>query len=357
MGVNVLHVDDLVVTFPVGGQRGARLRAVDGVSFSVGPRETFGLIGESGSGKSTVGRAIAGLTRPEQGTITIDGHRTGDLSSRRLRALRTRFQLVFQDSSEALDPRMTARQSIAEPLRVHRRYDAGAVERLLDRVGLDAVHGDRRPHELSGGQRQRVNIARGLALQPDLLICDEVVSALDLSIQAQILNLLCELQDEAGLALLFISHDLNVVAHISDRVGVMYLGTLLEVGPTAEVVSGPLHPYTEALMSAEPEAIPGSQRRRERIVLSGEIPSILAPPSGCRFRTRCRYAQPRCAEEVPALRPIGPDRLVACHFAEDLGLIGSPGAGHQPAIDGSGPDPDPSFVTTPTAWSDQEGHP
>ena len=319
----MLHVEDLVVTFPVTRQRRARLRAVDGVSFSVGAGETFGLIGESGSGKSTVARAIAGLVRTERGSIAIDGRRIDGLSPRELRDLRLRFQLVFQDPNEALDPRMTVRRSIAEPLRVHGRYVAGAVDRALERVGLHPEHGERRPHELSGGQRQRVNIARGLALAPDLLICDEVVSALDLSIQAQILNLLCDLQAEAGLALLFISHDLNVVAHISDRVGVMYLGALLEVGPTAGVIARPQHPYTEALLSAEPQARPASQRGRERIVLSGEIPSPLNPPSGCRFRTRCRYAEPTCAEEVPALREVQPGRLVACHFAEALDLTGS----------------------------------
>ncbi|MDH3683012.1 MAG: ATP-binding cassette domain-containing protein, partial [Acidimicrobiia bacterium] len=242
-GAAMLEVRDLVVQFPVRGDRRARVHAVEGISFEIGAGETLGLIGESGSGKSTVARAISGLVKPQSGAISLDGIRLNQLSSRELRRIRGRYQMIFQDPNEALDPRMTVRASIAEPLRIQRKggraNERHVVDQLLERVGLAPDHGDRHPHELSGGQRQRVNIARALSLEPDLLLCDEVVSALDVSIQADILNLFARLQQELGLAYLFISHDLSVVAHVSGRIGVMYLGRLMELAPTDDVITKP----------------------------------------------------------------------------------------------------------------------
>lgn len=323
----LLTVKDLVVQFPVRGNRKARVHAVDGVSFEIYPKETFGLIGESGSGKSTVARAISRLVKPVSGSISLGDVRLDQLSARRLRPHRQRFQMIFQDPNEALDPRMTIRASIAEPLRIQGAGDK-AVERqkideLLERVGLTPEHGDRHPHELSGGQRQRVNIARALTLDPELLICDEVVSALDVSIQADILNLFAKLQAELDLSYLFITHDLSVVAHISDRIGVMYLGRLMEISPTEALVAKPRHPYSEALLSAEPQALPSTHRSDDRIVLQGDIPSPITPPAGCVFHTRCQYATDRCRNEVPVLRITAPNRWVACHHTDDLQLKGA----------------------------------
>ncbi|WP_219416503.1 ABC transporter ATP-binding protein [Pseudonocardia nigra] len=322
---DLLVVEDLTVRYPVHGRR-QTVKAVDGVSCSVAEGETFGLIGESGSGKSTIARAVLGLVRPTAGTISFRGMRLDRLRGREQRRMRRHYQMIFQDPHEALDPRMTVRASVAEPLRVQRRGDAGdlvaLVDALLGKAGLSAEHAQRRPHELSGGQKQRVNIARALALDPELLVCDEAVSALDVSIQADILNLLAELQREMGLAYLFISHDIGVVSHIADRVAVMYLGVIVERGPVEGVIDSPLHPYTEALLAAEPQAVPAHCRTERPAPLKGELPSPIDPPSGCRFRTRCPYAEDRCAAEVPPLRELMPGRWVACHFAESLDLRG-----------------------------------
>lgn len=324
----VLSISDLHVRFRTSGRQ--VVHAVTGVSLDIAAGETLGLIGESGSGKSTVARAVSQLLRGERaeisGDILLGSTNLNALSTRRLRSECHRMQMIFQDPHDALDPRMTVRQSIEEPLRVlgriRGRGTTDIADAALDTVGLPPAIGARRPHELSGGQRQRVNIARAMTVDPELLLCDEVVSALDVSIQADILNLLARLQDEKGLAYLFISHDLGVVATVSDRIGVMYLGRIVEVGSVDDIIDHPLHPYTEALLSAEPEALPRHLKNRNRIVLQGDIPSPISPPSGCGFRTRCRFAQPRCAEEVPQLiaRPDG--HAVACHFADELELVG-----------------------------------
>ncbi|MCU1502166.1 MAG: hypothetical protein JWM12_1520 [Ilumatobacteraceae bacterium] len=320
----LLDVRDLRVFFAIRRVH-APLRAVDGVSLQIAGGETFGLIGESGSGKSTVARAITRLVPVTGGTVALGGLRLDGLGRRELRTARRRVQMVFQDPHESLDPRMTARQSVGEPLRVAGGMSAAAIEQrvteLLGRVELHPSLGDRRPHQLSGGQKQRVNIARALAPSPELLICDEAVSALDLSVQAGVLNLLLELQRDLDLAYLFISHDLGVVAHVADRIGVMYLGRLVEVATTAALVQRPRHPYTEALLSAEPQAVPSRYRAPRAATLQGDIPSPLNPPSGCHFRTRCAYAQERCAVDDPPLRQVD-DTWVACHFAEALALRG-----------------------------------
>jgi peptide/nickel transport system ATP-binding protein/oligopeptide transport system ATP-binding protein len=329
-GSTVLDVTDLTVRFRTRGPRRAVVHAVTDVSFDLRPGETLGLIGESGSGKSTVARAVSQLLRHDgarvSGMVTLAGQRLDQLSRRELRSHRHRMQMVFQDPNDALDPRMTVGRSIAEPLRILKGRRGAELQRsvddALDAVGLPPSMGDRRPHELSGGQRQRVNVARALVLEPDVILCDEVVSALDVSIQADILALLARLQAERGLAYLFISHDLGVVASLSDRIGVMYLGRLVEVGTTAQVVAAPRHPYTEALLSAEPEALPRRLRLRNRIILEGDVPSPIDPPSGCALRTRCRYAQERCGVEVPPLTTGADGHRVACHFADELTLVG-----------------------------------
>ena len=311
----LVAAEDLHVHFRVRGQ--GVLRAVDGVSLDVAPQETLGIIGESGSGKSTLGRALVGMAKPSAGQVLHDGQDLAALRGRALRAHRREYQLVFQDPNAALDPRMSVRQSVREPLDV-----AGAGSRadrdqralaLLDRVGLTLEQAGRYPHELSGGQKQRVNIARALALSPRFLVCDEVVAALDVSIQADILNLFAALRQEFGLTSVFITHDIGVVAYVSDRIGVMYLGRLMELG-RASMLERPLHPYTRALLSAEPVLALGGQERR-RVTLQGEIPSPLHPPSGCRFRTRCPMAEERCAAEEPEWRDAGGGHYVACHFA------------------------------------------
>ena len=326
----ILAVEDLTVRFRTRGPGRAVVHAVTGATFAIDPGETLGLIGESGSGKSTVARAVSQLLRGERvrvsGAVELGGVRLDELSRRQLRRHRHRMQMIFQDPNDALDPRMTVRRSIEQPIRILRNDEqldiAATVAEALDTVGLTATMADRRPHELSGGQRQRVNIARALSVDPELILCDEVVSALDVSIQADILNLLARLQAERDLAYLFISHDLGVVASVSDRIGVMYLGRIIEVGTTEDVVSNPRHPYTEALLSAEPEALPSHLRNRNRIILEGDVPSPIDPPSGCGFRTRCRYAQDRCAAEVPVLESSADGHLVACHFADELQLSG-----------------------------------
>ena len=313
MTTPLLQAEGVQVDFQV---RGRRLQAVAGASLSVAAGESVGLVGESGCGKSTFGRALVRLVVPTAGRVRFAGDDLATMNSARLRALRRRMPIVFQDPISSLNPRRSIGDSIAEAMRyasgVMPADAAARVSQLLERVGLDPAFASRRPHALSGGQCQRVSIARCLAAEPQLLICDEAVSALDVSVQAQIVNLLQDLRRDTGLALLFISHDLAVVRHVADRVAVMYLGTVCEVAGTDGFFAAPAHPYSQALLSAVPEIDPSV--RRARITLHGEMPSALDPPSGCRFRTRCPRATTRCAVETPALRSIAPGRQVACHF-------------------------------------------
>lgn len=338
----LLRVEDLKVYYPVSGSRKSKVRAVDGVSFEVYPGETLGVIGESGSGKSTVSRAISQLVEPTAGKVWFRGESIFDLSSTKRREMRRHIQMVFQDPHASLDPRMTIWQSVCEPQRVQRVGSSDEQRQhalqLLERVGLAESHAVRYPHELSGGQKQRVSIARALALQPDLMLCDEPVSALDVALQADIMNLFAELQAEFGLAYLFITHDLSVVAHIADRIGVMYLGQFMELGSIGDVIDRPGHPYTDALIKAQPMALPSYLRTNERVHLQGDIPSPIDPPSGCRFRTRCPYAEVRCSAEIPEWREVSPGHWVACHFAGEikLGGLGSvrKSVGNQPECTG-----------------------
>jgi len=317
----ILEVQHLVKHFHLGGGLlgGKRLaiRAVDGVSFAVQPGETFGLVGESGCGKTTLGQTIIRLYDPTSGKIRFNGTDISRLDARKMRPHRRQLQMIFQDPSASLDPRMTVGSIIAEPLNifgVDRRSDrTEKVQDLLKVVGLNSYFANRYPHEFSGGQRQRIGIARALALNPKLVICDEPVSALDVSIQAQVINLLKELQREFHLTYLFIAHNLAVVAHISDRVGVMYLGKLVEIGDARAITEDPKHPYTKALISAIPIPVPG--RQRSRIILEGDVPSPANPPSGCRFHPRCPIARPNCAVDEPELLPKGERHWVACHYA------------------------------------------
>ncbi|WP_110944594.1 ABC transporter ATP-binding protein [Streptomyces niger] len=314
--VPVLEVRDLERHFPASG---GTVRAVDGVSLTIGRGEVLGLVGESGSGKSTVGRCVVRLDEPTGGSVALKGTDITHLSRRALRPLRTDMHLVFQDPSSSLDPRMTIGQIVAEPLRLHRLVPRSGlrarVEELLGQVGLRPEHADRHPHELSGGQRQRISLARALSVGPDLLIADEPTSALDVSVQASVLNLLADLQRDRGFGCLFITHDLAAVEFLADRIAVMYLGRIVEEAPTARLFAEPLHPYTQALLSAAPVPDPALQRTRERIVLSGDLPSPLAPPPGCHFHTRCPVAVDRCRTEPPALRELPQGRRVACHLA------------------------------------------
>jgi oligopeptide transport system ATP-binding protein len=320
----LLEVRDLVMHFPVGGGMLAKsagvVKAIDGVSFQIRKGETLGLVGESGCGKTTTGRCILQLERPTSGSIVFEGIDMVTLDAAELRAFRRRVQVIFQDPYSSLNPRMTVGQILEEPLKVHGLVpDKGErelrVRELLVQVGLLPQHAGRYPHQLSGGQRQRVGIARALAMEPSLIVCDEPVSALDVSIQAQIINLLEELQARLGLTFLFIAHDLSVVRHISDRVAVMYLGKIAELADRNSLYEEPLHPYTRALLSAVPIPDPKIEAKRERTVLRGEVPSPLNPPSGCVFHPRCPIAVDRCSAEVPPLREIRPGHWAACHLA------------------------------------------
>ena len=320
----ILEVRDLVMHFNVrhgllGGSAGV-VRAVDGVSFKLRRGETLGLVGESGCGKTTTGRCVLQLERPTSGAVIFEGQDLARLDPVALRAARKRVQVIFQDPYSSLNPRMTVGQIVAEPMAVHAiEPDAGAraqrVKELLARVGLLPQHAHRYPHELSGGQRQRVGIARALAMKPSLIICDEPVSALDVSIQAQIINLLADLQADFGLSYLFVAHDLAVVRHISDRIAVMYLGKIVELASREDLYNAPKHPYTRALLSAVPIPDPALEAVRERQVLKGEVPSPLNPPSGCVFHPRCPIAVERCQREVPVLRAAGAAHEAACHLA------------------------------------------
>jgi len=303
------------------------VRAVDGVSLSIEREETLGLVGESGCGKSTIGRTIMRLYNPTAGRIVLDGKDITTTSGAELRGVRRRMQMIFQDPYASLNPRMTAAGIVSEPLEIHGVDPVGGrrerVRELMATVGLDPDYGDRFPHEFSGGQRQRIGVARALALNPDLIVADEPISALDVSIQAQIINLLERLQGEFGLTYLFIAHDLSVIRHISDRIAVMYLGRIVELSGSRELYEKPLHPYTVALLSAVPIPDPAIEARRRRIILTGDVPSPVNPPSGCHFHTRCwlreRLGNPeRCVAENPVLRALSSGHKVACHFAEEV---------------------------------------
>ena len=313
----LLEVQNLVKHFIAG--RGI-VRAVDGVTFSIERGETLGLVGESGCGKTTTGRCILQLERPTSGAVLFEGRDLTTLSEAELRPVRRKVQVIFQDPYSSLNPRMTVGQMIAEPITVHNIVSGAAaraarVKDLLARVGLLPAHAQRYPHEMSGGQRQRVGIARALAMEPALIVCDEPVSALDVSIQAQIINLLEDLQSEFGLTYLFIAHDLAVVRHISDRIAVMYLGKIAEMSDRKSIYDDPRHPYTRALLSAVPIPDPELEMKRERIVLGGEVPSPLNPPAGCVFHPRCPIAVERCRHDVPLLRDLSPGHVAACHLA------------------------------------------
>jgi oligopeptide transport system ATP-binding protein len=319
----LLKVEDLVKHFPikkgvvVQREVGA-VHAVDGVSFEIYQGETLGLVGESGCGKSTTGRTILQLYRPTSGKVIYEGKNLVELKGEELRKTRRRMQMIFQDPYASLNPRMTVGQIITEPMLIHnlisQRDAQKEAERLLKLVGLNPAYTSRYPHEFSGGQRQRIGVARALSLEPALIVCDEPISALDVSIQAQVVNLLEDLQNEMGLTYLFIAHDLSMVRHISDRVAVMYLGVIVELTTRDELYDHALHPYTKALLSAVPIPDPVVEMKRQRIILTGDVPSPVNPPSGCRFRTRCPIAQQICAEQKPEFREVSPGHRVACHM-------------------------------------------
>ena len=322
----LLEARNLVKYYPIRGgimlKEVAAVKAVDGVSLHIKPGETLGLVGESGCGKTTFGRAILRLEEPTAGEVYFEGENILTYDKKQMRSLRREMQIIFQDPFSSLNPRKTVEYIVGEPLLVHgiqdRKERTAKVVDLLRVVGLSREHMRRYPHMFSGGQRQRIGVARALALNPKLIVCDEAVSALDVSIQAQVLNLLKDLQDEFGLTYLFISHDLHVVEHISDRVAVMYLGKLVEVTSSLELYKNPLHPYTQALLSASP--MPDPNLDRHRIILKGDVPSPIDPPPGCRFHTRCLYAKDVCHTDEPELREITPEHWAACHFAGQVGV-------------------------------------
>ena len=312
----LVEVNDLKQYFPIktGFGKTIPLKAVDGVSFAIKPGETLGLVGESGCGKTTVGRSLLQLYKPTGGDVIFNGEKVTD---KNIKSLRKEMQMVFQDPYSSLNPRMTVEDIIGEPLDVHKLYSSKAERRekileLMDLVGLNAEHATRYAHEFSGGQRQRIGIARALAVNPSFIVCDEPVSALDVSIQAQVINMFEDLQEKLGVAYLFIAHDLLVVHHISDRIAVMYLGKIVEIADADELNENPLHPYTESLLSAIPMPDPNMAKERKRIILEGDVPSPMNLPSGCAFRTRCRYATEQCAKECPSLTDRGNGHMVSC---------------------------------------------
>ena len=328
----LLEVEGLRKYFRTGSgvtKRGDVVHAVDDVSFAVEEGQTLGLVGESGCGKSTLGRCIVRLQEPTAGTIRFAGRDITRIKGRELRALRREVQIVFQDPYASLNPRHRLGQIVGSPMKVHRMGSKAEIRQrvaeLLGLVGLSPEHINRYPHEFSGGQRQRIGVARALSVQPRLVVCDEPVSALDVSIQAQVINLLDDLQDELGLTYVFIAHDLAVVRHVSDRIAVMYLGRLAELAPAEELYRRPVHPYTEALLSAVPVPDPRAAASRDRIVLAGDVPSPVSPPSGCRFHPRCRYATEICAREEPALVDRGGGRLAACHHPLNVEVAAAAG--------------------------------
>ena len=318
----VLEVRDLTMHFPAPGKRvdGKRpvVHAVDGVSFSIARGRTLGLVGESGCGKSTCARTIIRIYDPTAGEIRLLGQNIESLSQKQLKPLRKKIQMIFQDPYASLNARMTVRDIVAEPLSAHgigtERERTEQVYEMLAKVGLSKEHANRYAHEFSGGQRQRIGISRALILHPDVVICDEPISALDVSIQAQVVNLLKDIQDEWGITYLFIAHDLSMVRYVSDDVGVMYLGKLVELSESGEIYAHPLHPYTQGLLASIPIPSPKLARSKQEVSIEGDIPSPIAPPTGCRFHTRCKYATPRCAEEEPCMRDVGGGHLVACHL-------------------------------------------
>ncbi|MDW0118323.1 ATP-binding cassette domain-containing protein [Sporosarcina thermotolerans] len=317
----LLEIKNLKKHFPMG--RNTILKAVDGITFDIYRGETFGLVGESGCGKSTAGRTIMGLYEATDGEIYfLDEDVHGKKTKKEMKKFNRNMQMIFQDPYASLNPRMTVKDIIAEGLDIHglvksKKERTNRVNELLETVGLNSDHGNRYPHEFSGGQRQRIGIARALAVDPQFIVADEPISALDVSIQAQVVNLLKKLQVEHGLTYLFIAHDLSMVKHISDRVGVMYLGSMAEVAPSDELYDSPLHPYTQALLSSIPTSDPEVERSREKVTIKGDIPSPIDPPSGCRFRTRCPYAKDVCAKVIPELNEYKNDHWVACHIYSD----------------------------------------